>query len=66
MDENKRNIARNAYKHNGEFPSVCVRCKSINSAEGYYETGTPNHCRIGICRVHKRHGGAKIVWYANL
>lgn len=51
------------FNHHQGSPTACVRCKSLNSAEGYYETG--NGCRIGICRLHKQHGEAKIVWYDN-
>lgn len=55
--------------HDGKTPTVCVRCKTSGSAEGYYTTGRPafggRPCRIGICRQHKKHGGAKIIWYVN-
>ena len=54
---------RATFIHNGGTPTVCVRCKADASAEGYYETGSG--CRIGICRRHKQHGGARIEWYAN-
>ena len=56
------------FNHAGGTPTVCVRCKRENSAEGYYESGSLfgelKPCRIGICQKHKKHGGAKIVWYA--
>lgn len=61
------NLICQTFSHAGGNPTVCVRCKRENSAEGYYESGMPSFgdkpCRIGICRGHKKHGGAKIMWY---
>ena len=75
MSEERTNVdslhclVRETFNHVGGSPTVCVRCKLADSAEGYYESGASSFgggpCRIGICREHKRHGGAKIVWYAN-
>jgi hypothetical protein len=43
------------------YPTRCCRCGyKENSAEGYY--GTPGG-GLGICRLHRRHGGSKITWY---
>jgi hypothetical protein len=48
------------------YPSVCARCRTPKSAEGYYETraaeGLPV-VRIGICKAHKAYGGSKIFWF---
>jgi hypothetical protein len=42
-------------------PSECIRCKIPNSADGFYQTGTG--WKVGICKKHKAHGGARIHWY---
>ncbi len=42
------------------FPNCCVRCRTPHSADGYYEL---KNSFIGICKLHKGSGGAKIHWY---
>ena len=67
---NSKPVNLQAFGHKSKGnPTACVRCRTENSAEGYYETGTCGRgyrpCRVGICRKHKVHGGAKIVWFDN-
>jgi len=47
------------------YPTVCVKCNLPNSADGYYFGRTPPWAklRVGICKLHKKHGGSKIFWY---
>lgn len=58
---------KEAFKTQGN-PSVCVRCKLPDTAEGYYETRPLKklkwpRVKIGICKKHKSHGGSRIFWY---
>jgi hypothetical protein len=45
------------------YPTICVRCNEMDTAEGYYFGRSMNKHRIGICRKHKKHGGSRIYWY---
>ncbi len=55
-----------SHEENG-YPTDCVRCKILSSAQGYYEAGKSkfdgSFCKIGICKKHKRHAISKIIWY---
>ena len=52
-----------------KHPTVCFRCKTPDSAEGYFEhtpmksTREWRTSRIGICHKHKQSAGSRITWY---